>query len=331
MTQEQHPAPFRMPPITHTADGKMRRVGFELEFTGLSLEETASILQRALGGKLHTRSSAERHLEVEGLGTFNIELDWDYLKRTAAEAENGERDREWTDLLSQAAHLVVPLEVVCPPLPLDQLPALHALVEGLRQAGAQGTDDSPIAAYGVHINPEIGTLDVNALHDYLRSFALLQWWLAEAHALDLARRISPYIDLYPDSYLKALLSERPPSMVRLISDYLTHNPTRNRGLDLLPLLTQIDAQQVRLEVDDPKVKARPAFHYRLPNSHVERPGWSLADEWNRWWVVESLAQRPAELDRLSRSFISQWRPVLGVNRRTWQEYMASWLNDHGLV
>lgn len=326
---------FDLPPTVARADGQPRRVGFELEFTGLTIDQTAAVLQSALGGELRTCSAAERELRVDGLGEFNIELDWDFLKRKATDAENAPEDdgsrREWMSLLSDAATLVVPLEVVCPPIPLGELDALDDMVVGLREAGAVGTENSPLAAYGTHVNAEIASLDAATISTYLRAFALLQWWLVDAHEVDITRKISPYIDLYPEAYLESLAGRADHGLDRIFDDYLEHNATRNRALDLLPMLAQIDADRVQDAVNDPKVKARPAFHYRLPNCHIEQPDWSLARAWNLWCVVERLADRKDELDELGAAFLARSRPVLGVNRASWVAHIDTWLKERELV
>ncbi len=322
---------FKRPPTLLTADGEPRRVGFELEFTGLNLEQTAAAIQAALGGSLSRTSASERSLEVAELGKFNIEIDWDFLKRQAASVEDaqGGGSPPWMELLSQAATLVVPLEVVCPPIAIADLGLLDALVSELRKAGASGTENSPLAAYGVHINPDIPRLDAATIGAYLRAFALLQWWLVDAHQVDLSRRISPYIDLYPEAYVKLLVERGEPDLEQIFDDYLAHNATRNRAMDLLPLLAQIDASRVRRAVDDPKVKARPTFHYRLPNCQIEKPDWSPAHSWNLWCVVERLAEQPQALEELGAAFLEHWRPVLGLNRSAWLETVERWLNDRG--
>ncbi|MEX6501168.1 amidoligase family protein [Pseudomonas zhanjiangensis] len=322
---------FHRPPRLLTADGEPRRVGFELEFTGLSLEQTAEAVQAALGGTLTRSSASEWQLQVAKLGKFNIEIDWDFLKRQAARVadEQDGGSSPWMDLLSQAATLVVPVEVVCPPIAIADLDQLDALVAELRKAGASGTENSPLAAYGVHINPEIPLLDAATIGAYLRAFALLQWWLVDAHQVDLSRRISPYIDLYPEAYVKLLVERGESDMEQLFDDYLAHNATRNRAMDLLPLLAQIDAQRVQRAVDDPKVKARPTFHYRLPNCQIEKADWSLAHSWNLWCVVEQLAEQPQALEELGKAFLQHWRPLLGLNRSAWVETVDRWLNDRG--
>ncbi|WP_082859297.1 amidoligase family protein [Microbulbifer sp. Q7] len=321
---------FNMPPVRETASGNQRRVGFELEFSGLTLKTAANAVAQALGGELQQDSAAEMSLHHE-LGHFNIEIDWDFLKRHASESGAEEGGDRWLDLLGQVAALVVPIEIVCPPLPLDRLPLLQALVPALRDAGARGTEESLIAAYGVHINAEIPRLDAETLFGYLRAFALLQWWLVDTHKVDIARRASPYIDLYPEAYVRLLCEQKQPSMDDIFSDYLQHNATRNRALDLLPLLAEIDEARVRRAVDDPRIKPRPAFHYRLPNCQIEKPGWSLASSWNIWCVVEALAVQPELQAQLGEEFLSRSQPLLGVNRNKWTEFVEQWLNDHALV
>ena len=120
-------------------------------------------------------------------------------------------------------------------------------------------------------------------------------------------------------------------MDEIFADYLEHNATRNRALDLLPMMAEIDEDRVRRAVDDPKIKARPAFHYRLPNCHIEREDWSLSQPWNVWWVVEELAQRPDDLRDLGAKFLEAERPVLDVSRADWVAFLDQWLKAHQLA
>lgn len=320
---------FKSPPVATKADGSVRLVGFEFEFSGLSLEQAAEAVQTALDGSLRSKSAATREIEAPGMGSFTVEIDWDFLKRMATEAEDEAEPSGWIDTLGQAVAILVPVEVVCPALPIDELDRLMPAVEALRTAGAVGTEESLFAAYGVHINSEIPSLDAGTLHAYLRAFALLQWWLVEAHEVDPTRRLSFFIEPYPEAYVKHLLDQRDPPMDRILADYLEHNASRNRALDLLPLLAEVDAGRVRRAVDDPKIKARPAFHYRMPNCHIERPDWSPAHAWNLWWIVEKLAASPRDLDSLGGEFLATQRPVLGARRSGWVTFMDRWLIDRG--
>lgn len=306
----------------------MRRVGFEIEFSGIDLRATTDAVKSALKAKIVSQTEAEVELEAGDLGKFNIEIDWQFLKRKASEDND---DRDWLEILSQAAELLVPIEVVCPPIPVSRLDALEPMTEALRRAGAVGTEESLIAAYGVHVNTEIPRLDAPILFDYLRAYALLQWWLIDRQPVDLARRISPYIDLYSQAYLKQLFARKQPNIEQLIDDYLEHNATRNRGLDMLPMLSEIDAGRIRRAVDDPRVKSRPTFHYRLPDCHIEQHDWSLRQPWNTWLTVEKLADRPQDLDQLAGAFIDADRPLIGISRGDWVEHMDRWLRDRELA
>jgi hypothetical protein len=225
----------------------------------------------------------------------------------------------------------VPIEVVAPPIALDQLSRLDTMVRALRIAGAQGTDESFIAAYGVHINPEIPEQTPEVIHRYLRAFALLQWWLMDAHELDPMRRLTPYINPWPEAYLLEVLSLDDPGQNELIDSYLTHNPTRNRALDMLPLFAHLDRERVQGVVEDRRVKSRPTFHYRLPNCRIEQSDWSLARSWRLWCTVEALAWDDDALNTLGAAFLDAQRPLLGVAHADWIETVSLWLADRGLV
>ncbi len=318
---------FGFPDQCYNRCGQLRKVGFELEFTGLSIADVGRTLRTVLGGTLREESVAESALSVDDLGEFRIELDWKYIKNKALEAEQ-KAPNQWLDLLSQSAALVVPIEIVCPPLPLDRLAVLAPMVSALREVGASGTEDSIIAAFGVHINAEAPRLDAPCLSSYLRAFSLLQWWLVDGYDINWTRKLSPYVDLYPEAYLNQLFSVENPTMEQLVNDYLVHNASRNRALDMLPLLAEIDADRINSVVDDDRVQARPAFHYRLPDCHIEKSDWSLADAWDSWLVVERLAGQKDMLDQLAATFLEMSRPLLGVSRSDWTEVMDQWHRDH---
>lgn len=324
---ESSPSTFILPTKIANASGDTRTVGFELEFSGITLHDTVKEVCAALDGTVCEETVAEVSVRTH-MGDFNVELDWDFLKRTAANAELADGPSMWLHHLSEAAALLVPIEVVCPPIPITSISKLDEMINTLQKAGAVGTEESLIAAYGVHINPEIPALDATTISRYLRAFVLLQWWLVEANSVDLARRVSPYIDLFEESYIRLLLQSEDQSIEALIDDYLAHNPTLNRALDMLPMFAHIDAERVRATVDDPKIKSRPTFHYRLPNCCIDHPEWSLASSWNIWCVVERLANDGASLAKLSKAFLEVDRPLLGVNRTAWVERVTLWINDH---
>lgn len=305
-------------------------MGFELEFSGIGLEHAKDCLIESLGGEVVKSTAATQTVEVPDLGPFIVEIDWQFLKDKAAAVvadDDSSPSPMLVEKLSEAAPLLVPIEVVCPPIPISQLHRLDALVTALRDAGAQGTAESLIAAYGVHINPEVPSLDGDTLLAYLRAFAALQWWLVEAHDVDRMRKLSPYIDLWPEAYLRLLFSSTPTDTQQLIDDYLAHNATRNRALDCLPLFAEIDEKRVQAAVDDPRVKPRPTFHYRMPNCAIDVEGWSLAESWSRWCAVERLASDTEALKQVGEQFLAMDRPVIGVDRKAWIQWLDEWLAD----
>ena len=161
---------------------------------------------------------------------------------------------------------------------------------------------------------------------------MLQWWLVDSQQIDLSRRLSPYVDLYPERYVQQLANhDSGGSLAHLIDAYLEENPTRNRALDMLPLFMHLDSERIRAALDDELINPRPTFHYRLPDCRIEEAGWSLASAWAPWLVVERLADEPSLLDRLSVDFLAAERPLFGVSRSGWSTHLDEWLRDRGLV
>lgn len=317
---------YTPPPNPKTSEGELRQVGFELEFSGISIAQTRKVLEEF--GATSVKDSAVEAKFEHPLGSFNLELDAALIKNIAQEQGFKEGDSTWFDLLTQAASVVVPVEIVCPPIPFDQLGELDPLLLALRKAGAQGTTESALAAYGVHINTEAPNLAPQTLYRYLLAFCLAQWWLVEAHEVDLTRRLSPFVDLFPESYLLHLINQGEASNIQtLIDEYIEYNPTRNRALDMLPLFSWIDEDRVRGQLDSELIKKRPTFHYRLPNCHIERAAWSLRDEWDRWLQVEKLASAPELLIQLGKDYVENHKFLLGVNRKQWVSKIQTCLND----
>lgn len=317
---------FYFPPVQTKADGKCRRVGFELEFAGLDLETAADVLANALDGEVQPETEAECTVKTR-LGDFQIELDWQFAKTTArqraeereqdpaSDADDRDRLMAW---ITRLAGQIVPMEVVCPPVALDELETLDAAVPALREAGALGTEEALLYAFGVHINPDIPDLTPATLTRYLKAFCISQAWLMKAHKVDLMRRVTPYINLYPQPYLARVCRYENPTMAQVMLDYLEFNPTRNRALDLTPLIKHIDATAVE-PLKDSRINARPTFHYRIPNCEIEQADWSLADSWNIWCVVEQLAADPELLDRLSAECADYYEKVVTLEAPSWHE------------
>ncbi len=293
---------LKQPPWRENAQGNPRRVGIELEMSGLDLdtltERVASFLDLDIvsdGGRY------ERRLPGDPAGDWVVELDYDLLKKLGRKEWGNktladQMNKSAEEALAWAAESLVPLEIISPPLPLDRLEEIEALITHLREAGAKGTSDSAINAFGMQLNPELPSHEARMITACLKAFMCLYDWLFVRADIDLSRRATRYVAPFPTDYVKKLLAaDYWPDLATLIDDYLADNPTRNRALDMLPLFTFLDEERVRATVDDTLIKARPTFHYRLPDCKIDKADWGLYEAWNDWVEVERLA---ADEDRL---------------------------------
>jgi hypothetical protein len=298
---------FNAPPWTDNSEGGERRVGVEMEMAGIEPEIMAKAVTATLGGTVQRESAFYTRVVDTELGDFDIELDADlltsrkyqqHLSELGIEIGEGERRENIESVISRVAGLVVPLELVAPPIPWSRLEGLDAIRRTLHEAGARGTHGSPVYAFGLHLNIEAASLKADHLLAMLRAFLLKYDWLLEQSDIDLTRRISPYIHPFPEDYVVHIMQRKyRPGIRRLIDDYLKFTPTRNRPLDMLPLFAQIDRKRVMAaDVETELIKPRPAFHYRLPNCLIDEADWSLAKPLNDWVEVERLAADSSALE-----------------------------------
>ncbi len=250
------------------------------------------------------------------------------------EAELGETDRPLPltlaiDAVDAVSSLVVPCEIVGPPLAMTTFAApMDAIVEAVRDAGASGTRGSLMYAFGVHLNVEPVDLRAETVLAYLQAFVCLFDWIVWAGQVDFSRRVTPYINPFPLDYQKLIIApDYRPDNSQLIADYLEYNATRNRGLDMLPLFSMIDEAAIKAAVDDDRVKARPTFHYRLANSCVDEPGWSIADPWSRWLKIEQLAADSDARAALCAQLLTDTERVLHPVDNQWRDQVRRWVEQ----
>lgn len=300
-----------LPPILKNAQGQPRKVGFEIEFTGVSLAETAAIVLQIFPGEARPIHRNRIVINSPAYGEFVVELDVKLLQRLSQELQQMGNDENLdvqlkqltVDVLSPVLATFAPTEIVTPPLSFEAFGDLDALCQQLRAQGAKGTHVSVVYAFGVHINPEVPALDAEILYRYLLAFGLLYDWLKAKNQMDLTRQATLFAKAYPKAYVELLLNKTyGDNRAALIDDYLLYNPSRNRALDMLPLFTYIDEARVRAKVPDERVKKRPTFHYRLPNCQIDEPDWSVLESWNLWVEVEKLAYDSARLKFLGQAY-----------------------------
>ena len=263
-------------------------------------------MQRLWGGRL--AASGPRDFAVTGgrLGDVKVELDT-ALGSTGAEG-----------LLVEALGELVPVEIVTPPLAPADLPEADRLVKALRAAGARGTRDGIAFGFGVHLHPEVAEETAAFILPVVRAFALMEDWLRADDPIDPARRLLPFVAPWPRRLVDALAAEGAGwDLAALAEAYLALSPSRNRALDLLPLLEHLTPGRVRAALPQGQTKGgRPTFHYRLPEARVDEADWSIAYEWNRWVLVERVAARPDLLADLAAGWAAH-RAALPTLRGDW--------------
>ncbi|RBI86362.1 hypothetical protein DRV85_06335 [Rhodosalinus halophilus] len=277
-------ARFPVLPDLPEGPGAPRPVGIEVEFGALPPERAAEICEDRFGGDLRQVSASEWRLEGSRVGNLKIYLDSAWRP--------GGSDRA-AEMGVAVARQVVPIEIVTEPLPQTRLPEIDALVAELAAAGAEGSRAHLLHGFGLHLN--IALADPETGRDLLRvarAFALLEDWLRARDPLDLSRRVLPFTAPFPAAFVEALAalapSDPPARLFDLIDAHLT---SRNHGLDLMPAYAHLAPERFARHAAAAAgaVAARPAYHFRMPESRIGEPEWSLSYDWRRWWLVERVA------------------------------------------
>lgn len=325
---------FRQPPWLKNAEGNRRQVGVELEMSGFDLDTLANHVAEHFDLKISSNGRYERLLQGDPAGDWGVELDYRFLKRLGREERSEETltdeiSQSAEDVLAWAAEKLVPLEIVSPPILLERLDEIDSLIAHLRNAGAKGTTDSALYAFGLQLNPDLPSLDSKLITACLKAFLCLYDWLYIQGDIDLSRRVTSYVDPFPNEYVKKILSsDYWPDLESLIDDYLTYNPTRNRALDMLPLFMFLDEKRVCNKVDDERIKARPTFHYRLPDCKINETNWGLFTVWNDWVEMERLAADEARLDDCCKAYLKHLNSPIKRLFNNWGAIVEKeWLNQ----
>lgn len=311
--------PFPQPVDAH---GRPRKVGIEIEFGGLTEEAAARVAQACLGGRVAQVSRHEWRVTGSDMGQLKIYLDTAFRNASTAVARLG----------ADLARNIVPVEIVTEPLSRDQLGTVDAFRTALRDAGATGTRDGWGHGFGLHLNPATTGATVAYILPMVRAFALMEDWLRHADPIDVTRRVLPFAHPYPRHFIDEITEHGETwTLGTLWSSYLRRNATRNRGLDLLPLIAELAPESL-----DPlrprlgKVSARRAFHYRLPDSRLDEADWSVTYEFNRWVMVERVAADRALSARLAEDWLAH-RAALTTIRRNWHKHVEHVLRDHDVA
>lgn len=328
---------FHTPPHRLNTDGEERKTGFEFEFTGVSMEIAADLVAKLYGGNFNKISTYEFEIKNSSLGTFKLELDAQllrdkkyekFLNKIGIKIEDFKKKESIEGSLKDIASSIVPFEIISPPIPLSKMSELNRLVTELRKHRAKGTGSSFIYAFGLHLNPEVPDVSADSILRHLQSYVLLDGWIRKDAKINLSRRLTPFINEYEEKYIHYILQpDYSPDLEQLIRDYFEYDNSRNRPLDLLPLFMFLNDTLTNSLIKEELTTSRPTYHYRLPNCSLEDENWTLAEEWNRWVLVEKLANDTKSLDQYSRAWIRMKRETLIGFEQKWTKLMDRWVQN----
>lgn len=280
------------------------RCGVEVEFSGLTAHEAAHVVASAIGGRVEETGRHAALLHGSALGDLKFMLDTRYAE-PARDPGLIDNLLDALDMREDAAGLLkevlpVPVEMITQPLEMHEFEILDQAIAALRKAGATGTEGGALHAFGLHLNPELQGGARRAIR-IAAIYAFAERWLRHRNPPDMARRLSPFVGAYPEAYLLALaraFQTAPPGLAEFIALYAKHNPDRNRGLDMWPLLGWLAPKAAEAAHGKPIKNPRPAFHYRLPDSLLGDREWSPRADLSRWLAIERAADDPTAFERL---------------------------------
>ena len=116
-------------------------------------------------------------------------------------------EAEVEKLLESVATLILPYEISAPPVVFADFPKIDELRKELHLYQAKGTKSAMLYAFATHINPELPVVNVPTILNYLRAFFLLYPWVYEKSEIDLARRVTTFINPFPEDYIDLVLNE----------------------------------------------------------------------------------------------------------------------------
>jgi hypothetical protein len=323
-----------LPKLFFNNKNEPRHVGIEIEYSNLSLEKSAKLVSDLFGGNLHKITKYELELKDTKYGNFKFELDAQLLQKM--QSDNlfdklsdiiGSVSHSIDDIVDKTSKGFVPFEIAAPPIPIKNLDEADKMIESLRLNGALGTTHSLYYAFGVHFNIEPPSQNIEDVLRLFKSFLIIQKWIEVQSEVDIARKISPYINDFPKEYIKKIVDiDYTPTKEEFLQDYIKYNPTRNRILDMLPQLAFWDEKEVRKHLPKEKINPRPTYHYRLPNSKVNLFRWNLSQEFQLWVIVEILANNEKVFNKMSKEFLLQLDSPL-FNKNEWIEQCHGYITD----
>ena len=94
-----------LPQHSQTTEDKMRRLGVEIEFTGMEISDIVDTIISLYGGKAEAVSDYEINVVDTSLGKFGVELDFSYIKRISRERHESADNNDLEELAEANAGL----------------------------------------------------------------------------------------------------------------------------------------------------------------------------------------------------------------------------------
>ena len=170
--------PFLLPPRLFNENGDKRRVGFELEFGGVDLFETAQIIQSLFGGEIEKKGDYSYRVKTDD-GEFVVEADTLFLledkpgkmlKQVGLDPQTSTLGQNVEDAITSIAEAISPFEIASPPFPMDRLDLIEDVRYQLYLHSAKGTNAGILKAFGMQFNPELPDRNVATILSFLRAF-----------------------------------------------------------------------------------------------------------------------------------------------------------------
>lgn len=221
--------PLCLSAISFFDEEQFKRVGLEVEFTGLTIDEVLSELQNELGGKLE---------RVDEGNTFYYKLKNSALSRSL------EAEKIWihfegneTDSTTRVTDVsrIKTIEVTSSPLDWEGVKIFDRAIQRLRDAGAIGTTETNAVSIQVNIEMVTSEKPTMAIEDLL---SLLRNYYSDEHFALIEKEVvlpevrKPYVGKYSDEMMKRILNpDYKPSMRQFYDDFLYRQSAEYLGFD----------------------------------------------------------------------------------------------------
>ncbi len=181
----------------------LRKVGFEIEYSGLELEESVEIIKNTFGGTVKSDNRYYYTIENTMVGDFTVKIDSSFLyeekyneilDKLGINKILQNQDHNLSNKIEKALEDInsgfIPNEIVTPPVSINKLDTFDPLIKEMKNKKAKGTSESIIYAFATHINKETPSLDVHIILRYLQSFLLVYDWLFKELKIDFTRKLT---------------------------------------------------------------------------------------------------------------------------------------------